>query len=56
MSAFKAMVISELKLRDIERKIFAPDFVEGAHDAALQAASEAFDRVGMDAPTLELPQ
>ena len=46
--AVEAIVISELKLRDVQRQIFAADLVITAHDAALEDAPEAFNRIGVD--------
>src|SRR6266540_4961038 len=42
-----AVIVAELKFRNIQRHIFAADFVERADDAALEDRPEAFDRVGM---------
>jgi hypothetical protein len=42
------VIISELKLGDIERHIFAAHFVECADHAALEDRPKAFNRVGMD--------
>src|SRR5689334_13389836 len=42
------IVVSELKLRDVERQIFLADFVEASDDAALEDAPEPFNRVGVD--------
>lgn len=43
-----SIVVAELEFRDIQRKIFAADFVIGADSAALNQAPEAFDGVGVD--------
>ena len=42
------VVIPKLKFRDVQRQIFAANFVEAAHDAALQERPEAIDRLSMD--------
>jgi hypothetical protein len=42
-----AVVISELKLRDVQRHIFGADFVECADNAALQDRPKTLNRVGM---------
>ena len=44
----EAVVVSELKLRDIQRQIFAADFVEATDDSALEDRPEAFNRVRVD--------
>jgi hypothetical protein len=38
------IVVAALKFRDIERQIFAADFVEASHDAALNQRPNAFNR------------
>lgn len=43
-----AIVVSELKLGDIQRQIFGADFMKRANNAALEDRPEAFDRVGVD--------
>jgi len=43
-----AVIVSELKLRDVQRHIFAADFVERADDAAFEDRPEALDRVGVN--------
>jgi hypothetical protein len=43
-----AVVVAELKLRDVEREIFAADLVIGADNPALHDRPEAFNRVGVD--------
>jgi hypothetical protein len=40
------IVIPELKFRDVKRHILGADFVKAADDAALEDASEAFNRIG----------
>src|SRR6266478_3510328 len=40
-----AIVMPELKFRDVERKIFAADLVIGADNAALKDAPETLNRV-----------
>jgi hypothetical protein len=42
------IVVSVLKLSDVERHVFAADFVEGSHDAALKDRPETFNRIGVD--------
>src|SRR6185437_15800340 len=42
------IVISELKLRYVQRQIFLAHFVETADDAPLKDAPEAFNRVGVN--------
>lgn len=42
------MVVTELKFRDVQRHILGTDLVEGAHDAALENAPKAFNRVGVN--------
>ena len=37
----EAVVVAELKFRDVERQVLAADLVEAAHDAALQERPEA---------------
>jgi hypothetical protein len=44
----ETVVISELKLSNVQRQIFGADLVEAANDAALEDAPEAFNRVGVD--------
>lgn len=41
------IVISELKLRDVERQIPLAHLVERADDAGLENGPEAFNRVGV---------
>src|SRR5437879_4419514 len=43
-----AVVVSELKFRDVQRQIFAADLVTGANNAALEDAPEPFNRVGVN--------
>ena len=43
-----AVVVAELKFRDIERHVFGADFVEAANDTSLKDAPKAFNRVGME--------
>src|SRR5437899_538455 len=43
-----AVIVAELELSDIERKVLFADLVEGADAAALNQRPEAFNRVGMD--------
>jgi hypothetical protein len=43
-----AVVVPELKLRDVQRHVFAADLVEAADDAALEDAPETFNRVGVN--------
>ena len=42
------VVVPELELSDVERKIFGANLVERADHAALHQRPEAFDRVGVD--------
>lgn len=42
------MVVTELKLRHVQRHIFGADLVERTDDTALEDAPEAFNRVGVD--------
>jgi hypothetical protein len=44
----ETVVISELKLRDVQRHIFGADFVECADHAALEDRPKAFNRVRVD--------
>jgi hypothetical protein len=44
----EAVVIAELKLRDIQRHVFRADFMERANHAALEDGPEAFNRVCVD--------
>lgn len=44
----EAVIIPELKLGDVERQILGADFVERAHDAALNQRPEAVDCLGVD--------
>ena len=55
MSAFIAVIIAELKFRDVQRQIFAADLVIAADDAALNDRPEAFNRVGVDRADDVLP-
>src|ERR1700686_4955675 len=38
-----AVIVAELKLRNVQRQILAADFVETPHDAALNQRPEAID-------------
>lgn len=42
------VIIAERELCDVERQILRADFVERAHDAALQQRPKAVDRAGVD--------
>ena len=42
------IVVSELKLRDVQRQIFAADLVIAAHNPAFENAPEAFDSLSVD--------
>ena len=44
----ESIIVSELKLRDVQRQIFTADLVVAAHDAALNQRPETLNRVGMD--------
>ena len=46
--SIRAVIISELELRDIQREILFADFVESADHAALNQRPETFDGVGVD--------
>jgi hypothetical protein len=43
-----AIVVPELKFRDVQRQIFAADLVIAAGNTALQDAPEVFNRVGVN--------
>src|SRR6266446_4455806 len=43
-----AIIVAELELGNIERKILFADFVEGADATALNQRPETFNRVGVD--------
>src|SRR5689334_16090591 len=43
-----AVVVAELKLVDVERKVFLTDLMERAHDPALNQRPEAFNCLRMD--------
>jgi hypothetical protein len=43
-----AIIISELKFRDVQRHIFCAHFVERADHAAFEDRPEALNRVGVD--------
>jgi hypothetical protein len=43
-----AVVVAELKLRDVQRQIFGADFVERPHNATLEDAPETFNRIGVN--------
>jgi hypothetical protein len=42
------IIISELKFGNVERQIFAADFVEAAHDAAFQERPKAVNSLGVN--------
>lgn len=44
----EAVVVPELKFRDVQRQIFGADLVERADHAALEDAPETFNRVGVN--------
>lgn len=44
----EAVVIAELEFGNVERQIFAADFVEATDNAALEDAPKAFNRVRVD--------
>lgn len=44
----EAVVIAELKLRDVERQIFGAYLMIAAHDTALYQRPETFDRIGVN--------
>ncbi len=43
-----AVIVTELKLSQVERQIFLTDVVEAAHDATLEEAPERFEIVGVN--------
>jgi hypothetical protein len=43
-----AIVVTPFKFRDVQRQIFAADFVEAAHDATFQERPEAVNRLSMN--------
>lgn len=43
-----AVIVPELKFRDVERQILAADLVIAAHDTALNQRPKTFDCVGVD--------
>lgn len=43
-----AVIVAELKFCNVQRQIFAADFVIAAHDAALNQRPETLNRVGVD--------
>ena len=43
-----AIIVAELKLRDVQRQIFAAYLVKAAHDAAFNQRPKALNRVGVD--------
>jgi hypothetical protein len=45
-----AVIIADLKLRDIGRHIFGAHLVERADDTALEGRPEILDRIGVTAP------
>jgi hypothetical protein len=51
----QAVIIAELELGDIERKVLFADLVEGADPAALDQRPEALNRVRVDAADTPLP-
>jgi len=50
-----AIVIPELKFRDIKREIFSANLVERSDDSALEDRPEAFNRIGVDRADNVLP-
>src|ERR1700675_3897802 len=44
----EAVIVTELKLRDIERKIFCADLVECANHATLEDRPEGLNRIRVD--------
>jgi hypothetical protein len=44
----KAVVVSELKFRDVQRHVLAADLVERADDAALEDAPKALNRLSVN--------
>src|SRR5664280_430796 len=45
--AIEAIVIAELKFRDVQRQVFRANFVECTYRSALNKRPEAFDCIGM---------
>jgi hypothetical protein len=43
-----SIVVSELKLSDVQMQIFLADLVVGSHDAALEDRPETFNRIGVN--------
>ena len=43
-----AIIVAELKFRDVQRQIFTAYLVIAAHDAALNQRPETLNRVGVD--------
>jgi hypothetical protein len=43
-----AVVVTELKFRNVQRQVFGADFMERADNTALEDAPKAFNRVGMN--------
>ncbi len=45
--AIEAIVVTELKFRDVQRQVFRANFVECAYHSALNKRPESFDCIGM---------
>ena len=43
-----AVIIPELKLRDVQRQIFTADFVEAADNTAFNQRPKTLNRIGVD--------
>src|ERR1700733_4256005 len=43
----RAVIVPKFKLGNVEREIFAADFVKASHDAALQQRPEAINRLSV---------
>ncbi len=49
------IVVSELKFRNVERQIFAANFMETSDHTAFEDAPETFNRIGVDCADNILP-
>ncbi len=50
-----AVIVAELKLRDVQRQIFAADFMEASDDPTFENRPKAFNCIGMDRADDVLP-
>jgi hypothetical protein len=48
MSSLRRLFVAEFELGDVQRQIFSADFVETAHNAALDERPKAFERLRGD--------